>query len=51
VAGLIEAAAKRGPIAGLALVEFHMPSAIGHLADLTAARISVHSISRILRQA
>jgi agmatinase len=48
---LIEAAAARGGIAGFDLVEFHTPSDIGGLTALTAARILVNAIGRILRQA
>jgi agmatinase len=51
VTGLIEAAAARGSIAGFDLVEFHTPSDIGNLTALTAARILVNAIGRIVRQA
>jgi agmatinase len=47
---LIEAAAKRGPIAGFDLVELHTPSDIGGISALTAARILVNVIGRIIRQ-
>lgn len=47
---LIEAASKRGRIAGFDLVELHIPSDIAGISALTAARILVNVIGRIVRQ-
>tara|TARA_R110002020_G_scaffold52911_3_gene148363 strand:- start:2072 stop:2983 length:912 start_codon:yes stop_codon:yes gene_type:complete len=51
VVELIEAAARRGRIAGFDLVEFHPASDIAGLSALTASRILVNVIGRIVRQA
>lgn len=50
VIDLIEAASKRGSIAGFDLVELHTPSDIGGISALTASRILVNVIGRIVRQ-
>ncbi|SDA96173.1 agmatinase [Mesorhizobium qingshengii] len=50
VIDLIEAASRRGRIAGFDLVELHTPSDIGGISALTAARILVNVIGRIVRQ-
>ena len=50
VIDLIEAASKRGRIAGFDLIELHTPSDIGGISALTAARILVNVIGRIVRQ-
>jgi agmatinase len=47
---LIEAAGKRGRIAGFDLVELYTPSDINGISALTAARILVNVIGRIVRQ-
>ncbi|MDP2122220.1 MAG: agmatinase [Hoeflea sp.] len=47
---LIEAVARRGRIAGFDLVELHTPSDISGLSALTASRILVNVIGRIVRQ-
>jgi agmatinase len=48
---LIEAACGRGRLAGFDLVELHTPSDIDGITALTAARILVNVIGRIVRQA
>ncbi|MEW6630265.1 MAG: arginase family protein [Pseudomonadota bacterium] len=48
--GLIEGASRRGRLAGFDLIEFHTPDDIGGLTALTAARIVVNAIGRIVRQ-
>ncbi len=50
VIDLIEAAGKQGTIAGFDLIEFHAPSDIGGISAVTAARILVNVIGRIVRQ-
>jgi agmatinase len=48
---LIEAASHRGRIAGFDLIELHTPSDIDGISALTASRILVNAIGRIVRQA
>ncbi|WP_413988009.1 agmatinase [Labrys okinawensis] len=48
--GLIEGASRRGRIAGFDLIEFHTPADIGGITALTAARLLVNVIGRIVRQ-
>ncbi|NLS00368.1 agmatinase [Rhizobium sp. P38BS-XIX] len=47
---LIEGASQRGRIVGFDLIELHTPSDIGGISALTAARILVNAIGRIVRQ-
>jgi agmatinase len=48
--GLIEGVSRRGRIAGFDLIEFHTPADIGGITALTAARLLVNVIGRIVRQ-
>jgi len=50
VVELVEAACLRGRLVGFDLVELHTPSDIGGISALTAARILVNVIGRIVRQ-
>jgi len=48
--GLIEGVSQRGRLAGFDLIEFHTPADINGITALTAARLLVNVIGRIVRQ-
>jgi agmatinase len=48
--GLIEGASKRGRLVGFDLIEFHTTDDIAGITALTAARLIVNAIGRIVRQ-
>jgi len=47
---LIEAVSRRGRIAGFDIIEFHTPSDVDGITALTAARLLVNVIGRVIRQ-
>lgn len=49
--GLIEGVSRRGRLVGFDLVEFYTPADVDDITALTAARLLVNAIGRIVRQA